>query len=438
MRKFGNWLVMAGMVLPGAVAVTAAIAAEEAGCEPKVVVVPLSSSNTAVGDAVAADVLAGKTFSTASATGVTGTMVDNGGVTIVPGTSNQTIAAGYHNGFGEVEGDADLLSANIKSGVEIFGTTGTFEAIDTSSGDAVGGDILAGKKAWVDGAEVTGTMPTQTLSSVTSSVSAGYYAATDLTTADSDLATANIKAGTTIFGVSGTAEVVNTSSGDAVAGDILAGKKAWVDGAEVTGTMPTQTLSDATTTVSAGYYGATNLATVDTDLATANIKAGTTIFGISGTAEVVDTSSGDAVAGDILAGKKAWVDGAEMTGTMPTQTISDATTTVSAGYYAATDLATEEADLVAANIKNGVEIYGITGSYVAVAPAVARAWGCNLDGGTGVSAPWDQTLCETDCDAIFGVDHTFCNQICGGIEIYLGTAPDVALAREKICNTPLL
>jgi hypothetical protein len=44
-----------------------------------------------------------------------------------------------------------------------------------------------------------------------------------------------------------------------------------------------KTLSAATTTVSAGYYEATDLATVDTDLTAGNIKDGTTIFGVEGT-----------------------------------------------------------------------------------------------------------------------------------------------------------
>lgn len=55
------------------------------------------------GDAVEANVLAGKTFSNALGTGKTGTMVNNGAVTqtIAPGGS-YTIPEGYHNGSGVV------------------------------------------------------------------------------------------------------------------------------------------------------------------------------------------------------------------------------------------------------------------------------------------------------------------------------------------------
>ncbi|MBB1127437.1 DUF1566 domain-containing protein, partial [Thiospirillum jenense] len=157
-------------------------------------------------DAAVGDVLTGKTFCNSSACGQTGTMANNGAQDITPSTSAQTITAGYHNGSGVVAGDANLNSHNIKSGVSIFGVAGHSNVVDTSSGDAVADDILLNKKAWVDGAEVTGSIPTQTLSAANTTVSAGYYATTPLDTVDSDLAAANIKKGTVIFGVTGSYE----------------------------------------------------------------------------------------------------------------------------------------------------------------------------------------------------------------------------------------
>lgn len=64
----------------------------------------LSGGGTApTGDAVAADVLSGKTFSNASATGITGTMVNNGAVSGVASIAQPyTIPEGYHNGNGQV------------------------------------------------------------------------------------------------------------------------------------------------------------------------------------------------------------------------------------------------------------------------------------------------------------------------------------------------
>ena len=47
--------------------------------------------------------------------------------TITPGTTNQTIASGtYLTGTQTISGDADLVAGNIKSGVNIFGVTGTY------------------------------------------------------------------------------------------------------------------------------------------------------------------------------------------------------------------------------------------------------------------------------------------------------------------------
>lgn len=58
----------------------------------------------------------------------------------------------------------------------------------------------------------------------------------------------------------------------------------------------------------------------------------------SGKAKFVDTDSGDAAAGDIRSGKKAWVDGNEVTGTKPVKTEADVSlngddVTVPAGIY---------------------------------------------------------------------------------------------------------
>jgi hypothetical protein len=112
----------------------------------------------ATGNAVVADVLAGKTFSNAGTAGLTGTMTDNGeGSVITPGTAAQTIDAGYWSSDNTVSGDADLLTANIKAGADIFGVDGDPHVVDTGSGDAVERDVRIGKKAWVAGSEVTGT-----------------------------------------------------------------------------------------------------------------------------------------------------------------------------------------------------------------------------------------------------------------------------------------
>ena len=86
----------------------------------------------------------------------TGAMPDNGAVTLTPTTTQQAIVAGYHDGSGYVEGDADLVAGNIRSGVTLFGVDGNPSVVNTASGNATEGDILSGAVAWVGGAEVTG------------------------------------------------------------------------------------------------------------------------------------------------------------------------------------------------------------------------------------------------------------------------------------------
>lgn len=193
----------------------------------------------AVGDAAVGSVLSGATFSNEAASGLTGTMPDNGAVNLTPGTSSQSIAEGYHDGSGTVAGDAELTSGNIKNGVAIFGLTGTvIEAI----GDASTSEVLVGNtfsKAGVSG--LSGTMPDNgavylTPGTAAQAIAEGYHNGFGSVGGDADLAAGNIKSGVEIFGTTGDSNVVNTSSGDAIAEDILGGRKAWVDGTEITGT----------------------------------------------------------------------------------------------------------------------------------------------------------------------------------------------------------
>jgi len=318
---------------------------------------PLAGSGTV---ATASEIISGKVVWNNAGTQLTGTMP-----TQTLSAANDTVTTGYYAATTLATIDTDLVTGNILSGKTIFGVAGNSNVVNTSTGTATASDLLSGKIAWVNGSAVTGTISTNTLSALNDTVTAGYYAATTLVTVDSDLVTGNIRSGINIFGIDGNANVVNTSTGDAIAADILFGKIAWVDGSEITGNISTNTLSAANDTVSAGYYAATTLATVDTDLVTGNILSGKTIFGVAGNSNVVNTSTGDATAADILFGKIAWVDGSEITGSMATQTLSADSLTLSAGYYTATTLSTVDSDLTAANIKSGATVFGLAGTAVA-------------------------------------------------------------------------
>ena len=112
---------------------------------------------------------------------------------------------------------------------------------------------------------------------------------------------------------------VDISDADALVGDVKDPKTFYsVAAPRKTGTMPTVAIVAANDNYPEGYHAGNvgGLDAIDTDLATPNIKAGVTIFGKVGDPNVVDTSPGDAIAGNIQSGKKAFVDGAQVTGTM--------------------------------------------------------------------------------------------------------------------------
>ncbi|MCP4695866.1 MAG: DUF1566 domain-containing protein, partial [Gammaproteobacteria bacterium] len=130
------------------------------GCSYDDVMTKAPATNNPAG-AAPADVIAGKTFwgllsgnwGLQTGTAAAGANVNGGN-----GLKTFTIPdALYSAGKTATANDANLVSANIKSGKTIFGVAGDTNVADTSSGDAVAGNLLINKKAWVDGAEITGT-----------------------------------------------------------------------------------------------------------------------------------------------------------------------------------------------------------------------------------------------------------------------------------------
>lgn len=94
-------------------------------------VLGLTGTYKGLGNATAADVRKGKTFSSAALNNVAGTMAEKPAATYTPGTANQTIAANqYLTGVQTIKGDAKLTAANIRSGVSIFGKTGSCKYAD--------------------------------------------------------------------------------------------------------------------------------------------------------------------------------------------------------------------------------------------------------------------------------------------------------------------
>lgn len=110
--------------------------------------------------------------------------------------------------------DTDFTAANIKTGTNIFGVTGSF----TSDANATAADLRSSKTAYVNGSKITGSMTeyTTTAANVTvtsksgNSIPAGYYNGTPKavigSTDSSKLIATNIRKNVTILGVTGTLE----------------------------------------------------------------------------------------------------------------------------------------------------------------------------------------------------------------------------------------
>lgn len=103
-----------------------------------------------------------------------------------------------------------------------------------------------------------------------------------------------------------------------------------------------------------------------------HLKTGERVQGAS--TKDSDTTDANAAASEILSGKTAYVNKNKITGSMPNNgavsgTISTraGTYTVPAGYHSGLGTvgisSTEQAKIIATNIKSGIEILGVTGSY---------------------------------------------------------------------------
>lgn len=241
--------------------------------------IPEAYQNVSAVTATAAGTLAGLIFVNAQGETVTGTMANNGAVSQVldatTGNQSYTVPQGYHSGLGTVSIVLETKSATpTTSTQDITPTTGkvlgkvTVAAIpsayqDVTNVDATAGDVLSGKIiVAADGTEITGSMTnngavSQVLdvrSGHTSyTVPAGYHngsgtvslvteekSATPTTSSQNITPTAGkVLSKVTVAAIP--AQYGDTTGDDAVAANLLAGKKAHtiVNGTatEITGSM---------------------------------------------------------------------------------------------------------------------------------------------------------------------------------------------------------
>lgn len=154
--------------------------------------------------AAAADVLATKVFVTSDGTVTAGAMTNNGAISVTLSSANSpyTVPAGFHDGEGTI-----TLAAG---------------TVDTTDADAVAGNLLLSKTAYVNGSKITGSMPNNGAVDVEIS-SAPYVIPAGFHNGEGTVALA--------------AGVVDTSDADAVAANILLNKTAYVNGNKVIGGM---------------------------------------------------------------------------------------------------------------------------------------------------------------------------------------------------------
>lgn len=293
----------------------------------------------------------------------------------------------------------NLLSGNIKNGVTIAGTAGTYPSLATPLAGATGTSDLssmaantaAGSYEFFDstGTRYTGTITdaaTVTPGTTTQNFNASLYRQFSVT-GDADLAAGNISAGVNIFGVVGTvtpspancsadgatgcvttATYKSADTGAFLAGDLKSGKTV----AGVAGTLANCAADGGVGCVTTASFKAANM----TNVTAGNIKSGVTIASIAGDYPSAtnllagNTGATDlpSLAGTVAAGSYEWF---KSDGTLVSGTITDAGTITpgtsnqnfNASVYRQFTV-NGDADLVAGNIKNTIDIFGVTGNVV--------------------------------------------------------------------------
>ncbi|HLD99438.1 MAG TPA: hypothetical protein VJB59_04225 [Bdellovibrionota bacterium] len=310
------------------------------------------------------EVLSGKEYLNQSGQKVTGSMTFGADIAGPAGQASFLIPQGYYDGTKNATvSDPNLSGGNIANGVTIFGITGT-AAIEAHLACTSNGQTgCVGNASFVAGAPMGNVTGANGALAVT--LPQGFYDGGETASiADSNLTAANIKNGTTIFGVTGSMvqAYAGCSDNSLNADQCSTATSRYVTataGAAITGAN-----GSLTATIPQGFYsGAQSCGVSDTNLLAGNIKSGVNLFGIDGSFVPAYASCTD----DALnAGQCSTAAGRYVTATAGaaiTGANGSLTSAIPQGFYDGTTSATmSDSDLLASNIISGVTIFGVEGS----------------------------------------------------------------------------
>ena len=281
---------------------------------------------------------------------ITGNIVRYNGTTYTPTTEDEWFPAGAYNSKIIVKGDANLLPENIRQGVSIFNVEGTLSPYEDTDSTATAENIESGYTAYVKGEQITGSLEAgvqaNLLANSTTYSNEGSVKYSE-STGTSDINSPNCftvsykNRSKRIAKVNDkiSANVRASLFGNATVNDVVKGKTfSSENGLKLIGTYEgsTPTLQEKTITPSESSQ------TVTSD------------SGYDGLSQVTVDAISSTYIGSGVTKKSA-----------ATYTPGTSDQTIASGQYLnGAQIIKGDSNLVAGNIKSGVSIFGVSGSYV--------------------------------------------------------------------------